>query len=200
MERLRTAAGALRRGERGFTLVELLLAATMGLVVVGGAVTIFIGAIRSEPRVAGEVASIQQARVAMERLTRELRQGLDVPTATASQLEIITYVNEASCDGAPSSTKIPCRVTYTCAAGACSRVVAQPDGTAPGGSTQVINGLASDDVFSYGTSASTQAATCDGASATSPVFVCVSLQIAGSGDPIVLSDGVVLRNPAEEES
>lgn len=168
------------------TLIELLIAAAVGLVVVGGALTMFMGAIRSEPRTASKVAAIQQARTTVDRITRELRQGLEVPTATSSQLAIVTYVKAATCGGAAASTSIPCRVTYTCSAGKCTRKVAQPNGSASGPEVQVAGDLASNNVFNYLPSSA------------DPTYVGVSLAVSSNGEPVTLSDGVALRNPSEE--
>jgi prepilin-type N-terminal cleavage/methylation domain-containing protein len=184
--RVGEAAGALRPSERGFTLVELLVAMTIGMVVLGGAVTVFIGAVRSGPRTSSQVTAVQQGRVATERITRELRQGLDVlavPTPTANQLALITYVKQSSCTGSPAASSIPCRVTYSCSAGACSRAVADPDGSPSGTPVQVVSGLASTDVFEY-------------APATDPTYVGVELSFAtqpGAGT-VVVADGATLRN------
>lgn len=187
MRRVRKAAAPLCGEERGLTLIELLIAASVGLVVIGGALTMFIGAVRSEPRTASKVAAIQQARVTVDRITRELRQGLETPTASPSQLAIVTYVKAATCGGAAASTSIPCRVTYTCSAGNCTRVVAQPNGSAPGAAVQVASGLTSSSVFSYLPSA------------TDPTYVGVSFVFAtDSEQPVTLEDGVALRNPSEE--
>jgi Tfp pilus assembly protein PilW len=186
MRGVRKAVAAFRREERGLTLIELLIAASVGLVVVGGALTMFVGAIRSEPRTASKVAAIQQARTTIERITRELRQGLETPTATSSKLEIVTYVKVATCGGAAASTSIPCRVIYECGAGKCTRKVAQPNGTAPGPAVEVASDLASTSVFSYLPNA------------TDPTYVGVSLSVISDGEPVVLSDGVALRNPSEE--
>jgi prepilin-type N-terminal cleavage/methylation domain-containing protein len=185
MPRLRKAVAALRREQRGMTLIELLIAASVGLVVVGGALTMFVGAIRSEPRTASKVAAIQQARTTVERITRELRQGLETPTHSSSQLAIVTYVKAATCGGAAASTSIPCRVTYTCSSEECTRVVAQPNGTAPGPSVQVASNLANNNVFSY-------------SPASDPTYIGVSLSVTSNGEPVTLSDGVALRNPSEE--
>jgi prepilin-type N-terminal cleavage/methylation domain-containing protein len=186
MRRVREAAAALRREERGLTLIELLIAAAVGLVVVGGALTMFMGAIRSEPRTASKVAAIQQARTTVDRITRELRQGLEVPTASPSELAIVTYVKAATCGGTAASTAIPCRVTYECDAGECVRFVAQPDGSAPGAPMQVASDLASADVFTYSPSEG------------DPTYVGVTLAFSAEGQPVTLSDGVALRNPSEE--
>lgn len=174
------------------TLVELLLAAVLGLVVISGAFTMFAGAIHSQPRDSAKVTALQEARTTVDRITRELRQGLEVvpsaPTPSASQLAIVTYVKAATCGGAAASASIPCRVTYTCSGTTCTRVVAQPNGSAPGPTVQVASGLTSANVFTYAYQPS----------ATEPTYVGVSLSVSGSGQPFTLSDGVALRNPSEE--
>lgn len=186
MGRVGDTAGALRRSERGFTLIELLVATTIGMVVLGGAVTIFLGAVRSEPRTASKVTAIQQGRVAVERITRELRQGMSVPTATDSVLSLVTYVKQSSCNGSPASSSIPCRVTYSCSTeGACSRTVAEPDGSSQGAATQVVSGLATPEVFTYAYAPGE----------TEPGYVDVELTFTTrEGGPVTITDGVDLRN------
>jgi prepilin-type N-terminal cleavage/methylation domain-containing protein len=182
----RKAAAALRREQRGFTLVELLIATSMGLVVVGAALAMFIGGVRSEPRTAAKVGAIQEARVTLDRITRELRQGLSVVSPTPTTLEVVTYVKAASCGGAPASSSIPCKVTYSCAADACTRTVAQPDGSAPGPATLVVDGLVSPNVF-------------DPQPDAEPTYIGVDfVLISGDDDPVTLGDGVALRNAGEE--
>lgn len=181
-------AARLRRDQRGLTLIELLIAATLGLVVVGGALTMFMGAVRSEPRTAGKVSAIQQARTTIDRITRELRQGREIPTTpSASQLAIVTWVKASNCGGPAATSSILCRVTYSCAGTVCTRTVAQPDGAAPGPASQVAAGLVSADVFSYLPDAA------------EPTYVGVSFSVgAGESAPVTLGDGVALRNPSEE--
>jgi prepilin-type N-terminal cleavage/methylation domain-containing protein len=172
----RRALAALRREERGFTLIELLVATSLGLVVVGAALAMFVGGMRSEPRTAAKVAAIQEARVVLDRMTRELRQGIEV-SGTASQLEIVTYVKATTCNGAPASTSIPCEVTYVCAGDACTRSVADPGGT-PGPAKQVVDGLVSTNVFE-----------------ADPAYVGIEFTLmSGDDDPVTLEDGVALRN------
>lgn len=178
-------ASALRREEGGLTLIELLIAATLGLVVIGAAMTVFIGVIRSEPRTTSKVTAIQEARVTVDRMTRELRQGVDTPITSPSQLAIITYVKAAICGGAAASSSIVCRVTYKCEGGACIRFVSQPNGSAPGPAIRVVGGLASSSVFSYLPGAA------------DPTYVGVSLALETGGDPVILGDGVALRNTAD---
>lgn len=173
---------ALRGEERGFTLIELLVATALGLVVVGGALAMFVGGVRSEPRTASKVAAIQEARVALDRITRELRQGVEVDSPSQSQLEIVTYVKATSCNGAPAASSIPCKVTYSCDGEVCTRTVAEPDGASPGPARLVVDGLVSTTVF-------------DVEPAGTPTYVGVNFVLAsGDDDPVTLGDGVALRN------
>jgi prepilin-type N-terminal cleavage/methylation domain-containing protein len=187
MTSVRKAPAALRRDERGFTLIELLIATSVGLVVVGAALAMFIGGVRSEPTTAAKVAAIQDARVTLDRITRELRQALDVPAASATELKIVTYVKAASCNGALGGTSIPCEVTYSCDADVCMRTVAQPDGSAPSTPTQVVSGLVSSAVF-------------DPQPPVDPTYIGVDFVLGSADDdPVSLGDGVALRNlPGEE--
>lgn len=190
MRGVRKGAAALRREEGGLTLIELMVAATLGLIVVGGALGMFMSSLRSEPRTASKVTAIQQGRTTVERITRELRQGTEVPTATSSQLAIETYVRAASCGGEPASTSIRCRVTYNCSGNACTRAVSPPGGGVPGSATQVVSGLTGPNVFSYSYLPE----------AEEPSYVGVELALStGDGVPVTLEDGVALRNSGEEE-
>jgi prepilin-type N-terminal cleavage/methylation domain-containing protein len=183
---MRERARTIGAEERGFTLPELLVATLLGLLVVGAAVTAFTGAIQSQPRVTSQAAAIQQARTTMEQITRELRQGSSVPSASATQLSIVTYVHSATCGGGSSSSSISCRVTYSCSGGTCTRTEANPDGTSPGAAVQVVSGLSSNNVFSYTPPTS-----------TAPAYVGVTLAFPAKGgsDAITLTDGSALRNP-----
>lgn len=187
MSRLREAAAS----DRGVTLIEVLVATAIGLFVIGAGMGMFISAVKSQPRAASHADAVQTAQTAMERMTRELRQGSSV-TATPTQLVIDTYVDAATCGGAAAANAIPCRVTYTCASGACTRTVAQPDGSAPGAARTVITGLSANDVFS----SSTNCPDPPGVEPPPPNFVGVSLALAGGDgrNAITLSDGVWLRN------
>jgi Tfp pilus assembly protein PilV len=172
-------------GEGGYTLVEVLVATALAIGLLGTAGMLFTTSIQSQPKASTRTMHLQQARTTVERLTRELRQGSTVSSGSAAQLSIITYVPRATCGGPAADTSRQCRVTYTCSAGTCSRVEANPDGTSQGPSTVVVTGLADTNVFSYSPSV------------TSPTFVGVRMSFdAGDGeDSITLEDGVALRNP-----
>jgi type II secretory pathway pseudopilin PulG len=181
MERIREGAGS----EDGWTLIEMLIAASLSLVIIGAAMSMFTAGLKSQPRARSQSAGVQQAQTAMERMTRELRQGSAVVTATSTQIAVITYVDQATCGGAAASTAISCLVTYACSSGACTRTVAKPDGSAPGTSRTVVSGMSSSNIFIYVPGA-----------ANAPAYVYVTLAFPNNGahNAITLSDAVGLRN------
>jgi type II secretory pathway component PulJ len=187
MGRVRAALRALRSDAAGFTLPELLIATVLALIVIGGAVMAVTASMNSQPRISSQATGIQQARTTMERITRELRQGSTVPSASPSQLSIVTYVNSATCGGSSAAAGIQCRVTYSCASGVCTRREAKPDGSAPGPAVQVVSGLSSNNVFTY-----------TPPTATAPAYVGVTLALPpqGANQGITLTDGAALRNPS----
>jgi Trk-type K+ transport system membrane component len=161
------------------------MATMLGLIIVGVATTVFTAAVRSQPGLNTRDDAISRARTTTERLTRELRQGSTVFTATSTQLAFLTYVHSATCGGAPSSTAIQCRVTYTCTTASCTRVEARPDGSGAGTALPVVSGLSSAAVFNY--SPSTGA----------PKYIGATFVFPGQNgdDAITVSDGAALRNP-----
>jgi len=181
MRRLSRATVRGRR-EDGFTLVELMVGTVLAMIVLGAGVTIFTAGIQSQPRVNAQAADIQQARTAMERMVRELRQGSSVPTATGSMVGVVTFVDGTTC----GTTTPQCRVTYTCTAGNCTRVVARPDGSSPGPAVRVVSGISnSSSVFTYTPATATSGAT---------VGVTLAFPSETGGNAITLSDAATLRN------
>src|SRR4051794_14509506 len=158
MSALRAIAGRLRGDESGITLVELLVAAAMGVVLFAAAASLMISAMRSQPEISKKAQTISTARWVMERFTREIRNGIAVAPgkATASEVSFTTYVRTPTCGGSgtlASSTKaIPCQVTYRCTTTKCSRIEASP-GVFTGSERTIFEGIGSSSVFSYTPSA-----------------------------------------------
>jgi hypothetical protein len=177
------------RPEAGLTLVELLVAATIGLFVIGVAIAFFNAAAATEPRTTERAAAIQQGRVAIERISRELRQGYGILQAEPTQMTILTFVKRAACGGTEPGPARRCRVIYSCEpAGACSRTEREPAGGGSAPPTEVVSGLADNRVFTYETDPT----------GIRPPFVGIELVFpASDGDEeaITLTDGVALRNP-----
>jgi type II secretory pathway pseudopilin PulG len=187
MSQGRSARAPARDPEGGFTLVELMVAAAMGVVLMAAIGTLVIGAVRSEPEIRGRSENISTARWAVERMIREIRNGVTVETSGAGEVSFRTYVRSTSCGGfgtLPSgSPAIQCLVTYKCSGETCRRDEVEPE-KAPGFGKELFSGVADPNIFSYEPSAS------------EPTYIGVTLRIenpSGPGD-ITVSDGASLRN------
>jgi prepilin-type N-terminal cleavage/methylation domain-containing protein len=175
-----------RRDERGFTLVELLIATVITMLVLFVTLALADFAIQTEPEIADRNTKIRQAQVVVERMVREVRQAYDVIAATSSSLTVLTYANRAACGSGGLDTARRCQVVYSCSGGTCTRTASEEDGTATGPARQIVSGLSSDAIFSYTPSAADAQA----------VSVTVELPADdGSGDDaITVTDGAVMRN------
>lgn len=180
-------------GEAGFTLVELLVATAAALALMGTLVMVMTSLIRAQPEAEERAGQIQDARVVLERMVRELRQGIPVTGAAASQtqLTIDTYTR-AGCGSAPATASaVLCRVTYTCSGpvgeAACTRTAGN------GSPATVLTDLRTAAVFSYG---ATTSPGCDLSSAAAPSFVCMTLAYPSeNGESVTVEDSAYLRNP-----
>ena len=169
-------------------MVELLVATTMSIVLVGAASSMVISAMRSQPEVSSRANSISSARWVLERMTREIRNGVKVDSGTASSVAFQTYVRHTTCGGttplASTSPSIKCEVTYTCTTTLCSRKETAA-GVLTGGTPRTIfSGIDSPNAFSYSPSA------------TAATYVRVTLRIPNpsGGSALTVSDGASLRN------
>lgn len=189
MKRLTRARIDSLRDEGGFTLAEMLVAIMITLIAFSSAMLVLQVAQRAQPRISDRSDSIQEGRVWIERLTRELRQGATmVGTPTASSISFLTYVQHSACGSSTAGTSIQCRVSYVCTAGTCTRSERNPDGTGTGGGDQIVTGLLSSNVFSYSPTAA-------GAEYVGVTLRFPSTDEAGeTEDAITLQDGVSLRN------
>jgi len=188
----RALSRRLLPGESGFTLVELLVGATMGVIVMGAVGSLLISAMKSQPKISKRAQNIATARWVLDRFTHEIRNGIAVSPgkASASEVSFRTYVRSSTCAGggtpASGTPAIECQVTYKCTTTTtttCSRTQAAP-GTYTGTATTVITGLGSSSVFSYSPSS------------TAPTYIGITLHFPnpdGGGD-LTVSDGASLRN------
>jgi type II secretory pathway pseudopilin PulG len=174
--------------DAGFTVVELLVAAAMSVVLVGAASMILVSAMKSQPEASKEANDISSARWVLERLTREIRNGVKVDNATASEVSFQTYLRRTTCGGttplAGTSPSIQCEVTYTCTTTSCSRTETAP-GTLTGGTPQIIfDGIDNGSVFSYTPNTA------------APTYIGVTLHLPdpSGGGGLTVSDGASLRN------
>jgi len=177
----------LASDEAGFTLIELLVASAMSVVLLGAIGSMVVSSMNAQPEISKRAANIQTARWVMERLTREIRNGVVVDRATASSVSFKTYVRRTACGGngtpASGTPSIVCEVTYTCTTTSCTRLEANSD-VYTGTPTTIFSGINSSDVFTYSPSA---------AAAT---YVGVTLRIPNpsGSSALTVSDGASLRN------
>lgn len=203
---MRGLAGQALRGrpgvgdEAGLTLVELLVASAMSVVLVGAIGAMVVSAVRTQPEVSKRAQNVSSARWVLERLTREIRNGVAVDKASGSSVSFRTYVRRTSCGGSEtpssSSPSIVCQVTYTCTTTSCKRLEANP-GVYEGSGTTIFSGIDDPSVFCYVPSTEPDPLTCG--TAASPVgtsFVGVTLHIPNPSGPsdLTVSDGASLRN------
>lgn len=188
------------RDEAGLTLVELLVASAMSVILVGAVGSMVISSVRTQPQVSKRAQNVSSARWVLERLTREIRNGIRVDVATASKVSFLTYVRRTACGGStalPSGTPaIKCEVTYECTTTYCSRIEAN-DGVYTGTPTKIFSGINSSSVFCYVPSTESDSLTCGTAASTKgTTYVGVSLRIPNPSGPsnLTVSDGASLRN------
>jgi type II secretory pathway pseudopilin PulG len=203
----RAAPGRLRgapaggSAEAGLTLVELLVAAAMSVVLVGAAASMLIGTVRDQPQISKRAQNVSSARWVLERMTREIRNGIEVnaETATSSSVSLRTYVRSTACGSgvAPAATEpaIACQVTYRCTASGCSRTEAAP-GVETGTEKTLFEGIDDPAVFCYVPSSNEDPRACGPVGKEKPTYIRVTLHIPdpeGSGS-LTVSDGATLRN------
>jgi len=177
--------------ERGFTLVELLVGAGMGIVLMGAVATLVVSALKYQPNISKKAENVTTARAVLDRMTHELRSGERVEVAEASRVVFIGYSRRSPCGGsailAPGQPSIPCRITYSCTTTSCSRTEASPSSAANSGTPQLIfSGINSNQVFTYQPKAVPAEVT----------YVKATLRMPdprGSGS-LTVSDGASLRN------
>ncbi len=172
--------------DRGFTLVELLIAVSMMVIIVGATVSLFVSTIKDQSRVTASADQVGQARVALRTIIEDVRQGSTIATAKAEELKLKTYVHASSCSSSPSpsAAAIQCNVTYKCEKET-GKSTYQCTRTSEGGTTvKVATGLSSNAVFTYAPNS------------TSATFIAAKLTLPGStGAPgTTLENGAALRN------
>jgi prepilin-type N-terminal cleavage/methylation domain-containing protein len=162
-------------GERGFTLVELLVSMTLGMIILLAVYNFASIAQDSQADTTARGDALADQRAGMERMTRELRQATTVNTTTPGLVIFQVYGS-----GGTSLREI----RYDCRTGSrCQR----HEGPAGGPLAKTHDALVS----------SIQSATFTPSSLTnSQDYVTIELRVSlpGRAQPIVLSDGVALRN------
>ncbi len=188
-----------KNDDSGFTMIELIVAATMMIVVIGAVVSLLLSSMRTQPEVTDRAHQIGEARNALEKLTADLRQGSVADYEAPSALRLATL-----CDS--DSGAVPCEIAYSCAAEeggtfGCTRTVNS------GAAATVVTGLASPDVFCVSPSlgdpdaSEPKSSDCGASNGEPPAYVGVAIEFpAGEQDgKTVLEGGAALHNLAVED-
>lgn len=171
------------------TLIEMLVAAAMSVVIVGAAGSMVISAMRTQPELSQRSQDVSTARWVLERMTREIRNGVSVePTSTGAAVSFRAYVRRSTCGGTAAlgagESARECQITYDCSSGtSCTRAETAPGVFTGGTPTPIFSGLNSDKVFNYA----------PGPAEASFVGVTLRFPNPGGSGTLTVSDGASLR-------
>lgn len=202
--RCRALRAAVRRrlaAQAGFTLLEVLVAATLSIVVVGGPLAFIIVSINQQNGASSRTVAAQQAEIGLERLARDLRSAIQLTAVSGTPLGVTV-----SSSGTPKVTQIAFSiptpnavttaqsVTWRCTdGGSCTRQL----GSAAAASE--ITGVTS-------TTLTTSSGAALALPATNPDYIGITLNLQvtsqlglngvarGASNPIVVQTGIDLRN------
>jgi prepilin-type N-terminal cleavage/methylation domain-containing protein len=176
-------------GERGYSLVELLTVVTILSVVVGALTTLFVGASKGELDMNRRFQAQQNARLAMDKLRREVHCATSVALVGASPSSGVTITIPGACPTAQGATSIMWCVLPT--PGGWSGQYALYRSTA--GTCTTANGvkwadyLTSPSIFTYTAQSSLNLASLG-------LALSVRAKQSGTQGLFTLSDNIVLRN------
>jgi type II secretory pathway pseudopilin PulG len=195
---------SLAREESGMTLVEMLVAAMMSVIIVGASCAMLISAVRDQPGLSRKAENVTTARYQLERIVREVRNGVKLETTTPAEVTLVARVRRVSCGGAfqtdSSAEPVQCRITYRCSGKSCTRTEETLAGTPVGTPTVAVSGIGDTNVFCFVPSAEEDPTQCGAVpqEGTAPTYVGVNLSVPnpeGSG-LLTVSDGATLRTAA----
>lgn len=188
-------------GEAGMTLIEILVAMIMGLVVVGGATAMLISAVRAQPKQQKQAENVDTARFELERMTREIRNGISVTSSAPNSVSFVARVRRISCGGAvptnQSAPAIQCQIVYSCTTASCSRTEREVGKTSGGVVSTIVTGINSSEVFCFVPSSNPDPTECGPAQTSkSPTYIGVTLRVPNPSGPglLTVSDGASMRS------
>jgi Tfp pilus assembly protein PilW len=186
-------------GEAGMTLIELLVSMIMAMIVVGGATAMMISAVRDQPRQQKQTENIDTARYELERITREIRNGVSITASSSTSVSFVARERRTTCGGSlqtnSSKAAITCQILYTCTTISCTRTERAVGATSGGAVSTIVTGINSAEVFCFVPSSNTDPTVCGPAKAeTPPTYIGVTLRVpnpSGTG-ALTVSDGATL--------
>jgi type II secretory pathway pseudopilin PulG len=183
--------------EAGISLIELIIAATMAVVITGAAVALLISSLKRQPDLTQRADQVANAQVATERMVSDIRQGVigtaivtktATPAPGTSELALETYV-DGQCGTNTVTTGTKCTVTYTCAAEVCKRKTGT--GTATNTRTVISGVKNTGNVFEVIKGVNN----CTTPTSESPRFVGVAVELRSQkGGVTKLEDGATMQS------
>jgi Tfp pilus assembly protein PilX len=177
-----TPAGKPRSGEAGYGLVEVLVVASLLIVVLGAILALGEATQRMAPKESERAHVIREAQVGLDRMTRELRHASQAPTVTGSTIEATVL----AANGVPRTVRYDCDEAHPSdtAYTRCLRQVLSGS-TWTGGEVVIDRVLNGATVFSL----------------TPPDYVGATVEVAARGNlndgydhRVILEDGIYMRN------
>jgi prepilin-type N-terminal cleavage/methylation domain-containing protein len=190
------APAALRRrlsGERGFTLVELIVAMALAAVVFGAILSMLESSQRVEARDTEWALTMQEGRSGLSRMSREIRQASKVEKAEAGTIDFLATVGSTA-----YHVRYECGVVESAPRYKCIRFASKVAESLPATGTRVVSGvLNGTTVFKYFKKGF--------ANTTEPNYVTLTLELPASGtlkqagssaykQHVVLTDTAYMRN------
>jgi len=190
------APAALRRqlsGERGFTLVELIVAMALAAVVFGAILSMLESSQRVEARDTEWALTMQEGRSGLSRMSREIRQASKVEKAEAGTIDFLATVGSTE-----YHVRYECGVVESAPRYKCVRFASKVAESLPATGTRVVGGvLNGTTVFKYFKKGF--------ANTTEPNYVTLTLELPASGtlkqvgssayrQHVVLTDTAYMRN------
>ena len=184
------------RDQRGFTLVELLVAVAVGMVVIGVPLTLLVQSFREQTRVQDVSLATGDAQSGLNRLLDDLRDSTAATvTATSAVLTVPVPVPQRSTSATAPLPPATTQVTWSCTT------------TTPGGKCTRTSGGETKTMIQNVTAVSFAGTASSGASdSTDPASVAVSVSVrpladqdearvpGGPSAAFVLQDSIDLRN------
>jgi prepilin-type N-terminal cleavage/methylation domain-containing protein len=194
----RSGARIARKGrdERGFTLVELLVAMAVALLVGGAGLTFMVITFDQQNAISSRVAASRQAEQGLQQLVRDLREAMPSPNTVAVSTSASSKTTSIAFSiPTPGSSSTAEQVTWTCPStaasaaniGTCSRAVTSAGSTTTKSAILGVQSMA----LSLSATGSPAVTT-----ATNPSFldVTLSVQVTSHADSQVTPDKI-LRGP-----
>jgi prepilin-type N-terminal cleavage/methylation domain-containing protein len=192
----RRASATLRRrlsGERGFTLVELIVAMALAAVVFGAILSMLESSQRVEARDTEWALTMQEGRSGLSRMSREIRQASKIEKAEPGTIDFLAKVGSTE-----YYVRYECGVVESAPRYKCVRFASKVGESLPATGARVVGGvLNGTTVFKYFKKGF--------ANTTEPNYVTLTLELPASGtlkqagssaykQHVVLTDTAYMRN------